>query len=268
MKTRLLTLLAGCVALLGLASCLESHQTLNLKKDGSGTIVEETIMGAQMIAMMEGFGGGQEGGAGPLAEMYDEKQYKDKASSYGEGVEYVKLEKVERNGGKGVKVTYKFKDVNTVRFEPGSGLDDLGPGDDAAGAAAEEQSAPLKFAYADGKLVITFPTPPKGEELEGELPEEDALDPQAMQMMQMFKDMKVSAKLVVEDGIASTNATHRDGNTITLMEMDFGEVMKNPEGMKMLQKLDMQDRKAMQKALKDVKGVKVETRKKVKVTLK
>lgn len=269
MKTRIFALLAGVAALLAFSGCIESHQTLRLKKDGSGTIEEETLMGAQMVAMMEmaALQGGAAGGPNPFAEMYDEEQYKKKASGYGEGVEYVKLEKVERDGGKGVKVTYKFKDINKVSFEPGSGLDNVGPGAGALGEV-EVPDATLKFSYAGGKLTITFPDPPEGVEKPAEEGEPNPADEQAQQMMQMFKDMKISAKLVVEPGIASTNASHRDGDSITLMAVNFSEVMENPEGLKALQKLGMEDRKKMEEALKDVKGVKFETKKTVVVTLK
>ena len=42
----------------------------------------------------------------------------------------------------------------------------------------------------------------------------------------------------------------------------------NPDGMKVLEKLDMKDRQKMEAALKDVKGVKFETKKTVEVTVK
>ena len=90
MKMRILAMLAGVASLLSLSSCIESTQTLHLKKDGSGTIEEETIMSAQMLAMMAlGGGPGGPGGAAPdpIAEMMKEDQYKKKAASYGEGVE-------------------------------------------------------------------------------------------------------------------------------------------------------------------------------------
>ena len=270
MKTRILAMLVGVASLVGLSSCIESTQTLHLQKDGSGTIEEETIMTAQMLAMMGGFGGGAGGPGGaapdPVAKMMGEGQYKEKAASYGEGVEFVKVEKVARNGGKGVKVTYKFKDINTVSFEPGKIDMPMGPG----GGGGDEESDPLKFAYADGQLKITFPDVPADAKPEGEDAPEvpDANDPAAAQMMQMFNGMKISVKIVVEPGIVKTNASHQDGNTITLMEVDFGELMKNPEGLKVLQGLDMEDRKAMKKKLKDVKGVKIETKKTVKVTVK
>jgi hypothetical protein len=80
--------------------------------------------------------------------------------------------------------------------------------------------------------------------------------------------MKVAAKLNVESGIAETNASHVEGSTITLMEMIFAEIIKNPAGMKALQKLDGGDRAEIQKALKDVKGVKIETKPKVTVKVK
>lgn len=269
MKTRLLALVAGLAALMSLSSCIETHQTLNLKKDGSGTLVEETMMGAQMVAMMQ-LGAGQPGAPDPIAEMEDEQQYKDKAAGYGEGVEFEKLEKVEKNGGKGVKVTYKFKDVNKVRFEPGSGLDNMGPGAGDGVKEVKKEVQPLTFVYADGKLTITFPDPPKDAKAEEipDVPAGEDLDPQAAQMMQMFKDMKICAKVVVEPGIKTTNATYREGDTITLMEVNFGEILQNPDGAKVLQKLDMADRKAMEEALKDVKGVKMETKKTVDVTVK
>ncbi len=42
------------------------------------------------------------------------------------------------NGGKGVKVHYKFADINTVVFEPGSGMDQMG--DMAPPGAAPKRS--------------------------------------------------------------------------------------------------------------------------------
>ena len=262
MKTRLLAIVSGLGVLLGLSGCLEVDQILTLNKDGSGTIVEETVLGAQMVAMMEMGAAQGAGGPDPMAKLYDEEQYKNKADAYGEGVEFVKLEKVQRNGGKGVKAHYKFADINTVVFEPGSGMDQMG---DMAPGETKVDSQPLKFKYADGKLTITFPDPPEDED--AELPG-DVANPEMAQMAAMFKDMRIGAKLVVAPGIAETNASNVEGDTITLMDVNFGKILENPDGMKVLQKLDMKDRKKMEAALKDVKGVKIETKKTVEVKLK
>jgi len=78
----------------------------------------------------------------------------------------------------------------------------------------------------------------------------------------------LTTQITFESGIASTNATHRDGDTITIMEMNFGEIIANPEGMAVLQKMEGMDRKETEKALEGMKGVKVETKEKVTVKLK
>ena len=95
----------------------------------------------------------------------------------------------------------------------------------------------------------------------------DSPEAQAM-MKQMFADMKMSLKLVIEPGIAETNASHKDGNTITLMEMNMGKLMENAETLKKLGKVNQNDPTATMDALKGIDGVKVETQKEVTVQLK
>jgi len=261
-------MLAGLGVLAGLSGCIEVNQTVTVKKDGSGTIVDENVMGAQMVAMMAGLGGGGAPGApDPMAKMYDEAQYKAKAAKYGEGVEFVKLEKVERNGGKGVKVHYKYADLNKLSFEPGGGMDEVGnimPG--PGGAAPKPKSAPWKMTIKDGKLTITMPDVPEGIE-KPDVPEGGVQDlpPEAAAM---FAGMRMTTTLVIDSGILKTNATHVDGNKITLMDIKMDEVLQNPEALKAMAGVDMKDRKAMEQALKNVKGVKMETQKTIEVLIK
>ena len=259
-------MLAGLGVLAGLSGCIEVNQTVTVKKDGSGTIVDENVMGAQMVAMMAGLGGGGAPGApDPMAKMYDEGQYKAKAASYGEGVEYVKLEKVERNGGKGVKVHYKFADINKLSFEPGGGMDDMAGSLPGAGAA-KPKKAPWKIAFADGKLTIMTPDVPEGIE-KPDIPEGagEGIPPEAAAM---FAGMRMTTTLVVEPGIKKTNATHVEGNKITLMDVKMDEVLKNPDALKAMTGVDMKNRKAMEEALKNVKGIKIETEKTIEIEMK
>ncbi|NNC87346.1 MAG: hypothetical protein HKN82_02670 [Akkermansiaceae bacterium] len=251
MKAHILGFFAGLVMLLVLPGCLQIEQTIKLKKDGSGTLIDQVILGPQMVGMMEmaaAQGGGE--GANPMADFFDEAKYKKNAGKYGEGVEFEKMEKVEKNGGKGVVVTYKFADINKVSFEPGSALDALQqPGQ------PDQAGEPAKFTFKDGKLTVDFPDPPENPEA-GEAVEE--LDPQAAAMMQMFADMSLKAKLVMVDGIKKTNATHRDGDTITLMEVDFKKVIADPDGLSRLQKTQNKKRDEAMALLDGVDGVKFE----------
>ena len=49
MTQRIIFWLTGLLSLCGLSGCLEVEQVINLKKDGSGTIVEEVVMGRRLL---------------------------------------------------------------------------------------------------------------------------------------------------------------------------------------------------------------------------
>ena len=272
MKQRIALWIAGLLTLIGLSGCLEVEQVITLKKDGSGTITEEVVMGAQIVAMLEGLPAGA-GADNPFADLDNVEKYKAKAAEYGKGVTYSRMEKIERNGGKGVKVTYVFEDINNVVLTPGSAMDDFNEEEKEGQEAGAVKDDPLKFAYAGGVLTVTVPEPT---EKEGESAEEEAgalglnQDDPAMQAMmaQMLKGMKISTKLVTVAGIQKADATYVKDNTVTFMLMDFDEIMKNPNGLKTLQKLEGAKRAEVAEALKGVKGVKVETKKEIRIKLK
>lgn len=286
MKKYLIKSTAAAVLALSLSSCFEVSETVNLKKDGSGTIVEEIMLGGQVTSMMEGLAGlGGEGAKMP--EMFSEEKGKERAEKFGDGVTLEKFEKIEKNGSKGARMTFHFNDINTVSLslsESTSGLQDMAPRQDAAAANPEK---PMTFTYKDGVLTMTNPSAEPDEKQQAEAkkamaemkekmpegaPTPDAESPEGKQMqammMEMMKDMKMSLKINIVDGIAETNATHRDGNTVTLMDMNFGKLMENPESLKELQALNMQDPSEMQKKLASIDGVKAEMKKTLTIKVK
>lgn len=277
-------LLAATSALIALAlpGCLQNETTIHLNKDGSGTLVDETLLGAQMLAMIEqmaaGFGGGgaEKPKDDPTKQMFSEDKAKKRAAELGEGVTYVKSEPLDKNGAKGARTTYAFKDINKLKVSTGDGMNTMpkmGPMGDAPEADVGKKKQPIGFAFADGKLTIKMPEPekpaaPEAPAAEGQ-PKPDMDSPEAQaQMKQILGDMKMSLKIVCDSGIAETTATNKDGNTITLFEMDMGKLMENPETFKKLGAMDQKDPNAAMEAFKNIKGVKVETKKEVTVTLK
>jgi len=276
MKKTLLPLLSLALALV-LPSCLEVETEITVNKDGSGTITDEMVMSAQAVGMMEmaAAQGGQQ--QNPLADMKDEAKLKEKAKAYGEGVTFSKTEDIKRNdGSKGVRVIYKFTDINKVTFNPTSGVSDIGnmkPGGKAGQAIDKAKESKATFTYTDGKLTITLPQPEGGETTEEGSPDEggqqfDPDDPQSAMVAEMMKGMKMSGKVTLAEGIAETNATHREEKTITLFEINFDELMKNPGGLKALSGLEKKSPAEMAEAFKKIKGAKVETQKKVTATSK
>jgi len=275
MKRLLLPALAAAAAL-SLSSCFQSETVIHLNKDGSGTIVETNTVGAQMIAMMgqmAGLGGEGAKDEDPLAEMFSEEEAKKKVTNFGEGVTFVKVEKVDAGGKKGGRATYKFADINKLKIDPGAGangLKDTMPEPEEV-KEAEKNAKPMTFAYAGGKLSIKVPQPDakKADGAEAPKLEVGDQDPQQMEMMKkMMGDMRFSVKLVADGGLSETNATYSEGGTITLMDMDFGKIVKDEAAFKKLQTLDQNDPEAFKTAFKDVEGLKFETKKEVTATLK
>lgn len=261
-------------ASLALTSCFQSESTIHLNKDGSGTIVQEIRLGAQVLAMMSGFGGNEEGEAAPdpVAGLLSVDKAKAAASKLGEGVAFEKAEPVSVNGSKGARITYRFTDINKLTLSMNDSMEKMSADTEGPAPDPTAKERPVTFAYAGGKLTIKMPEPEKKETPPvGEVAEkvEEANDPAAEEMMkQMLGDMKMSMRIVIEPGIAETNATHRNENTITLMEMEMKKLVENPEQMKKLTSIDQEDPAAAMEALKGIEGIKFETKPEITVTLK
>ncbi len=271
MKQILLATASVLVALV-LPGCLQSETTIHLNKDGSGTLVEQTTLGAQMIAMMDqmsALGGADAKPKDPMAEMFSAEKAKARAVTLGEGVTFEKSEPVAAGGGKGARTTYKFTDINKLKIAPGEGMKDMSPM--GAEAPATAKSEPIAFKFAAGTLTIGMPEPAKPEadkEVKPDVPDAAENPQMEMMMKQMLGDMKMSFKVVIEPGIAETDASNRDGNTITLMEMEMGKLLEKPETLKKLSAADQQNPQASMELLKGLEGVKMETKKQVTVKLK
>jgi hypothetical protein len=275
MKT---TLNFACAALLALftSSCLENTSTIRLNKDGSGTITEETLFSAEATAMMAQMAAG--GGEDPTSKFADEAKAAESAKKMGEGVTVEKVEKLDKDGRKGGRVTYKFKDINQVKFYYGDAMSDAGkdmgpPGDAPDGAAAKVETKPMTFKYEGGVLTLVNPDQKPADEAKkpgGDAPDDaEEPDPQSLAMMQqMFKDMKMTLKVEFPDGIAESTATHVAGNTVTLIEMPFGKLMADPANLKKLEGMKDSSPAEVADAFKGVEGLKIETKDSVTVKVK
>jgi len=248
------------------AGCINVDTLVTLNSDGSGTIEETMLMSKaaleQMKAMMAGMAGPEGSGAPPA--LFDEVKLRDKAAGYGAGVTYVSGEPLATDTGEGYKVVYAFSDINNLQLNQNPG-DKLPSGPAAAAAPAPEKEF-LTFQFTSGSpnaLIINRPEPdsPSGGPPGGDSgqPASPVADPQAMAMMQqMFKDMKVRFAIKVQGAITETNATHREGNEVTVMEMDFNALLANPEKFQKLASVDSQRFEDLKEIVKDMPGMKVD----------
>ncbi|MEM1084252.1 MAG: hypothetical protein AAGI48_09025 [Verrucomicrobiota bacterium] len=257
---RIIPIFAVVLAMM-LSSCIEHHVTIVLNKDGSGTITEETTMSAENAMMAAQMGGD------PFKDATDEAKLKAKAAEMGEGVTLEKAEKIAANGRSGGRVTYAFKDINTLKYGFGDSVSEMSEGMKPPGEAAEEKKAdPIPFVYKDGVLKITNPS----DEEEGEGSDDgEPMDPQAMMMAkQVLGDMKMSIKIEFPGGIKETNATYHEGDTVTFMDVAMAKLLEDPEKFEAFTKAKPESPTEMREVLKGIDGVKVETQKEISVTLK
>lgn len=252
----------GLIAALALPSCLQNETTITLNKDGSGTIVEETVLGAQMMAMMTQFA--QPGQPDPVAEMFKEDKAKAKAAKLGEGVEYVKTEMIDKEGKKGARMHYKFADINKISVSPGDAVEDMNEGEPPAEGADKKEA--VKFAYADGKLKVIVPPADFGDmsmdDAEGADPQQEAM------MKQMMADMRLTMKLVIADGISESNASFVHGNAITLFDVQVGKMFEHKDALKKIAETAKTDKEAAKAEFAKLEGIKMETKEDVTVTVK
>lgn len=259
--TKMMKLGLGLLAALALPSCLQNETTMTLNKDGSGTVVEETYLGAKMLEMMTQFA--QPGQPDPVEEMFSEDKAKTKAEKMGEGVEYVKTEIIDKDGKKGAIVHYKFADINKLKVSPSGAVDNM---TEQADEQDEKKDESVSFSYADGKLKVI--TPPTDFE-DMNMGDEGAENPEMETMMkEMMADMRLTLKLKIADGIASTNATHTEGDTITLFDVEVGKMFAQKAELKKIGETGKTDKEAAKAAFSKLDGIKIETKEDVTVTLK
>lgn len=269
--------LASLMASLCFSSCLQHEITVHLKKDGSGTLVEETRLSAQALAMMS-MGGNFAEEAGndpddkakkpqdPLNDMLSEDKAKQRATQLGEGVSLVKIEPVTLGDAQGARVTYRFTDINKLRISPDDMTKSMQNDPDKKDAKEQKQ---IVFAYKNGTLAIRTNLADKKEPPQDKKAEAKEVDIRQIGMMkQMLADMKIGLKLTAESGIADTNATHRTGDSITLIEMDMNKVIAKPENMKMLMQLGDELAEDTLESMNQINGIRIETKPEITVRLK
>ena len=271
MKNFVRFLMVGFVALL-LNGCMDVESLIKVKADGSGTIEQTVIMGSEFVDMMKGMGDamgddsdGSKTGGSPLI---DKEKLAAAAKKMGEGVSFIGVVEHKTDTGEGYIATYAFTDINKIKL-------DQNPGSNApTGGEDDEKTEPLIFVFKKGKtstLTIKSYTgnePKKGKKSATESTddaaaedsaEDEAAEEMAMVMMkQMFNDMRVAMVVEIEGDIVETNATYRKDNRITIMDMDFGELLADEEAFKKFTKSKDQSIENAKKYMKDIPGIKMD----------
>lgn len=113
---------AAMVAVVLTAGCIESTTTVQVARDGSGTVTEtlyEVKSVHRMMSMLRGIGSAladeslQRADDDPFA---DRMRYVRRAAAMGQGVSLQSMKRVKRgDGSPGVRAVYAFEDIRTLR---------------------------------------------------------------------------------------------------------------------------------------------------------
>lgn len=261
---------AALLATILLSGCLQVNTKVNLNNDGSGTIEETVLMKSEVINMMKEFAMSFDSTKSEEFSMFKESELKEKAANYGEGVKYVSGEKITIGKYEGFKAIYSFKDINKVKINPSP--DDKMPfGDEMMTKEEKPVDDVLKFNFKKGSpatLVINFPKPQMKDEVDSDSSntevEDSTFNADAQQkIIEMFDGMKINVSLNFNSPIKETDASFVEGDKVTLMEVDFSEVIKHKDILENLQKTKPETMEQFKEVIGDLPGIKVEFKDKV-----
>ena len=255
MKKTLLCLIPLLLILL-FSGCLQEETTISVKPDGSGTVSRTFMMQKEILEMLKSMGSmGDEGGDGEEFSLLDMDELQGEAQSMGPGVSLVSAVPYETDTFEGYKAVFSFSDINTLKINQN-------PGENVPNAASDGESVKeiVTFSFTKGSpstlkifLPQTFDDPDESAGDTGE-PEPGELE----MMKQIYGSMKMSLVVDVQGTITRTNASHREGSTLTLMELDFADIVKDEEILLRLSSSNMDSIEGLKKVMEDVPGMKVE----------
>lgn len=247
-----------------LVGCLQVDTKVNVNKDGSGTIEETVVMKNAVIQMFKEFAVMFDSTKNEEFQMFKEDELKTKAVNYGEDVTYVSGEKYTIEGYEGYKVVYAFKDINKIKLS--TSPDDKMPinGDESGVVVKDEKDDFLKFHFTNGSpsvLVVDFPKP-QAEEKNGEETksvEDTSMNQQNLdKLTEMFDGLKMNLTLNFANGIDETDASFVDGNKVTIMQVDFSEILKHKDVLEKMEKSKPETMEQFHEIVGDLEGIKIE----------
>jgi hypothetical protein len=267
--------MAVILSLVYLTACINSETVVQLNPDGSGRIIEKTLFSQEFVQQMtQMFKGmvdqiGQNSSDNKTAkglDLFSEESARKRASIFGEGVTFVSSQKIQNADWEGLEAIFEFKDIRKVHLSETprqSGLSGLQ-------APSSVESKPTTFEFTrlpNGNSVLTVVTPPlekkDREEADDESEEQSESSESvgssgnAEAVKKMFAGFRIASSIDVQGTIHRTNFPYREGSRLTLLEIDFAQLLANEEKFKEFQKHQPKTLDEAKLLLKEVKGIKI-----------
>jgi len=260
MKKKIAFIVTGFILLVVMNGCIKIETNLNVNKDGSGTIEETVLLSNEIVKMLTEFVNtfGDSSGAQSF-NLFDEESLKQKASEYGEGVEYISGSEIIKDNFRGFKAVYSFDDLNKVTLSPDPN-NQVSLGIENQVDSTDNDKFSFTFLPGESPEVI-INSQNKIRELEsGEFQEtDDDMTKEDSSFIELLKEMKINMNLYFDGKIVKTNAAFRDHNKITLVELDFGSIVSDPETFEKFKRNKPSSLRDFNEIIKNIPGMKLET---------
>lgn len=264
---RILLLVAALLSV----GCVQYTAEIHIKKDGSGQIIQEILftdfLDKTLGAMMGGMFGGEVSAplqAGKSNMLMDTLKLKAAASKLGDGVRFVSASPLSKGDAKGVRAIYAFADITKLKVSQNpliaSGLPVQGENLDLDLVEFRfRKGTPARLEVLHKSVKQSQGSNPPGQ---NSSPKNIAKDPVAdslsREILEKFRGLRSAIYLVVDGEIKSTNATFRNDKRITLLEMDFNEMMREEKRLLALQNSPPENITEAKAALGGIPGFKVD----------
>lgn len=233
--------------------CFQLSSMLTVKGDGSGTIRQHVLFTSAALAHLRGFGA-LGGGSGQDFDPISEQEARGAAAALGPGVTYVSSTSISTSEGQGRDITYAFADISQLR------LTDRPPVPGGASARAPGLlNDQISFTFTrrpSGNALVRIGIPRPSIPTLGTPTRSGSRQPTPDQMT-MFKQMLAGARvsLVVEPfgELVRTNSPYVDGRRVTLIDVDFDQLLDTSVISRLQAAQTAEEVKAMVTALRGVK---------------
>ena len=252
---------AGLLAVaVTLGGCFQSTTVLHVSGDGSGTLVQRTVFTGAALAQFRQFAQMANPNA-KTPELLSEDQARSMAASLGPGARYVSSTPVRTDGAEGRESLYEFPDVRTLKIAqqpPGPGgvtvrADSLGPQQDIT-FSLEPAAGGDQVLHIHMPDLRKLPGLPGAPQPGSGTPTPAPTDQQIELVKQMFTGLRILVAVEPNGRLVKTSSPFSDGNRVTLLDIDFDQIVSNPDAFEKLKAIKTpEDAQTVVKAIPGIK---------------
>lgn len=254
-----------------ITGCLQVETTINVNKDGSGTINEKVLFSKTFVKMIKEFAQAfKDSTSTEEFALFEEADIMNDAKQFGDAVKYVSHEKINQGNWEGYQAVFSFDDVSNIKISPDQ-ESKLDLENEIASSDTEEEFYFFKFVKGNTPQLIIDRPEMKINTVSDQNPDSTQSgnsEEEGEEFVKMMEGMKIDIGVKVGGDIVSTNAKYVEGSRVTLFQMDFSEMMKNKEAFKEFKMNEPKNIDELKLYLDKLSGLKIEVEKPITIEFK